>query len=123
MENTKILGLTSEQLHHDAISPFNTAGPWQNDDLDNLPLTMIQRRIPQCPLYSKETNRDFSRPGRIQPSLAPRYKLNYMFWGVLAERVSHSVVNTLDNYRKCSKELTLRDLKCQDPLLELTIKD
>lgn len=53
MENTKVLGLTSEQLHDDAISPFNTAGPWQNDSLDNLPVglqpTMIQRRIPHHP--------------------------------------------------------------------------
>jgi hypothetical protein len=53
MENTRILGLTSDQLHDDAISPFNTLGPWQNDSLQNLPImlqpTAIQRCIPHHP--------------------------------------------------------------------------
>jgi hypothetical protein len=53
MENTRILGLTSDHLHDDAISPFNTAGPWQNDYLLNLPInlqpTLIQRSIPHHP--------------------------------------------------------------------------
>lgn len=53
MENTRILGLTSDQLHDDAISPFNTAGPWQDDSLLHLPKslhpTLIQRSIPHHP--------------------------------------------------------------------------
>lgn len=53
MENTRILGLTSDQLHDDAISPFNTAGPWRDDPLHNLPInlqpTLIQRSIPHHP--------------------------------------------------------------------------
>ncbi|KAJ5962657.1 hypothetical protein N7501_007598 [Penicillium viridicatum] len=40
IENTRILGLTSDQLHDDAISPFNTAGPWQNDTLHTLPIML-----------------------------------------------------------------------------------
>lgn len=53
MENTRILGLKSDQLHDDAISPFNTAGPWQDDSLHTLPIdlqpTVIQRSIPHHP--------------------------------------------------------------------------
>lgn len=54
MENTRILGLRPDQLHDDAISPFNTAGPWQQDDsLHTLPSTLqptlIQRSIPHHP--------------------------------------------------------------------------
>lgn len=53
IENTKILGLTSDQMHDDAISPFNTAGPWL-DTFDrflpaNLKPTTIQRSIPHHP--------------------------------------------------------------------------
>lgn len=29
IDNTRILGLTSDKLHDDVISQFNTAGPWQ----------------------------------------------------------------------------------------------
>ncbi|KAJ5173912.1 uncharacterized protein N7500_001843 [Penicillium coprophilum] len=53
MENTAVLGLTSDQLHDDAISPFNIAGPWQYDFESSLPPslqpTMIQRSIPHHP--------------------------------------------------------------------------
>lgn len=53
MENTRILGLKSDQLHDDAISPFNTAGPWQDDSLYTLPInlqpTVIQRSIQHHP--------------------------------------------------------------------------
>ncbi|KAJ5712166.1 hypothetical protein N7488_006322 [Penicillium malachiteum] len=53
MENTRILGLKYDQLHDDAISPFNTAGPWQNDHLYTLPITLqptaIQRSIEHHP--------------------------------------------------------------------------
>lgn len=53
MENIRILGLESDQLHDDAISPFNTAGPWQDDSLHTLPIylqpTVIQRSIPHHP--------------------------------------------------------------------------
>ena len=53
MENTKILGLGPEQLHDDAISPFNTAGPWPNASLQSLPITLqptaIQCSIPHHP--------------------------------------------------------------------------
>jgi hypothetical protein len=53
MENTKILGLKPDQLDDDAISPFNTAGLWQDDSLRNLPIhlqpTVIQRCIPHHP--------------------------------------------------------------------------
>ncbi|KAJ5504757.1 hypothetical protein N7463_007631 [Penicillium fimorum] len=53
MENTTVLGLTSDQLHDDAISPFNIAGPWQYDFESSLPPslqpTMIQRSIPHHP--------------------------------------------------------------------------
>lgn len=49
MENAKILGLTSDKLHDEALSPFNTAGPWQYDFERSLPPslqpTMIQRSI------------------------------------------------------------------------------
>ncbi|KAJ6031454.1 hypothetical protein N7540_002186 [Penicillium herquei] len=53
MENIRILGLTSDQLHDDAISPFSTAGPWLDDSFHNLPITLqptlIQRFIPHHP--------------------------------------------------------------------------
>lgn len=53
MENTRLLGLKSDQLHDEAISPFNTTGPWQNDSIHTLPITLqpteIQRRIPHHP--------------------------------------------------------------------------
>ncbi|KAI9035691.1 DUF3425 domain-containing protein [Aspergillus affinis] len=53
MENTRILGLTSDQLHDDAISPFNIAGPWVDATLYTLPVnlqpTAIQRSIPHHP--------------------------------------------------------------------------
>jgi hypothetical protein len=53
MENTTILGLTSDQLHDDAVSPFNTTGPWQYDFESCLPPslkpTVIQRSIPHHP--------------------------------------------------------------------------
>lgn len=40
MENTRILGLTSDKLHDDALSPFNTAGPWEYDLQGCLPPTL-----------------------------------------------------------------------------------
>ncbi|KAJ5937111.1 hypothetical protein N7466_003561 [Penicillium verhagenii] len=53
IENTKILGLKPHQLHDDAISPFNTAGPWQEESIYTLPIhlkpTVIQRSIPHHP--------------------------------------------------------------------------
>ena len=56
MENTRILGLTSEDLHDDALSPFNTAGPWPYNfgfDEQSLPPslrpTQIQRTVPHHP--------------------------------------------------------------------------
>lgn len=53
IENTKILGLTSDQMHADAISPFNTAGPWLDTFNHFLPAnlqpTAIQRSIPHHP--------------------------------------------------------------------------
>lgn len=57
MENTRILGLTSEKLHDDALSPFNTAGPWpynfEFDEHSSLPPslrpTQIQRTVPHHP--------------------------------------------------------------------------
>ena len=52
-ENIKIFGLTSENLHDEALSPFNTTGPWQRDLEQSLPCslqpTMIQREIPHHP--------------------------------------------------------------------------
>ncbi|KAB8263307.1 hypothetical protein BDV32DRAFT_119166 [Aspergillus pseudonomiae] len=49
IENTRVLGLTSEQLHDDAISPFNIAGPWPYNFEASLPSslqpTTIQRTI------------------------------------------------------------------------------
>ncbi|KAL2826683.1 hypothetical protein BDW59DRAFT_63060 [Aspergillus cavernicola] len=56
MENATVLGLTSDKLHDDALSPFNTAGPHPNDcNLVNEALppslqpTMVQRSIPHHP--------------------------------------------------------------------------
>jgi hypothetical protein len=53
MENIKVLGLTSEGLHDDALSPFNTSGPWQYDFEALLPHglqpTLIQRTMPHHP--------------------------------------------------------------------------
>ncbi|OJJ29881.1 hypothetical protein ASPWEDRAFT_63338 [Aspergillus wentii DTO 134E9] len=53
MENTRVLGLTSAELHDDAISPFNTAGPWQYDRHALLPPglqpTIVQRTVPHHP--------------------------------------------------------------------------
>lgn len=50
---TRILALPSNQLRDDAISSFNTAGPWQDDSLFNLPIrlqpALIQRSIPHHP--------------------------------------------------------------------------
>lgn len=53
MENIRVLGLKSEQLHDDAISPFNSAGPWENNSLLDLPInlqpTPIQLSVPHHP--------------------------------------------------------------------------
>ncbi|QKX53204.1 uncharacterized protein TRUGW13939_00280 [Talaromyces rugulosus] len=53
MENTRILGLTSEGLHDDAISPFNIAGPWKHDFAVAVPPslqpTILQRTVPHHP--------------------------------------------------------------------------
>ncbi|CRG90183.1 hypothetical protein PISL3812_07226 [Talaromyces islandicus] len=53
IENTRVLGLISEQLHDDAISPFNVAGPLPYDFEASLPSslqpTIIQRTIPHHP--------------------------------------------------------------------------
>ena len=53
MENKRILGLRPNDLHDDAISPFNTAGPRQDTCLETLPKslqpTLIQRSIPHHP--------------------------------------------------------------------------
>lgn len=53
MENIRVLGLNSEKLHDDALSPFNTAGPWQYDLEHLLPRslqpTAIQRSISHHP--------------------------------------------------------------------------
>ncbi|KFY15710.1 hypothetical protein V491_05590 [Pseudogymnoascus sp. VKM F-3775] len=51
MENTRVLGFTSDQLHDDAISPFSTLLP---DDFErslplNLQPTMMQRSTPHHP--------------------------------------------------------------------------
>ncbi|KAE8150282.1 hypothetical protein BDV25DRAFT_172278 [Aspergillus avenaceus] len=49
IENAEILGLTSEHLHYDAISPFNVNGPWQDRFGRSLPSTLqptvIQRTV------------------------------------------------------------------------------
>ena len=48
-----IMGLTVEQLHDDALSPFNVAGPWQHDFELNLPsnlrATLVQRTVQHHP--------------------------------------------------------------------------
>ncbi|KAE8133568.1 hypothetical protein BDV38DRAFT_257972 [Aspergillus pseudotamarii] len=53
IENTRAFGLTSEQLHDDAISPFNVSGPWPYDFEASLPSslqpTFIQRTIHHHP--------------------------------------------------------------------------
>jgi hypothetical protein len=53
IQNMDVLGLTSEQLDDDAISPFNMMGPWQHDFASSLPLSLratdIQRTIPHHP--------------------------------------------------------------------------
>jgi hypothetical protein len=58
MENSKILGLTTEKLHDDAISPFNTAGPWQQHEeieISSIPAslqpTIVQRTVPHHPWF------------------------------------------------------------------------
>ena len=53
MENTRVLGFTSDQLHDDAISPFSTPGALPDDFERSLPLnlqpTMMQRSTPHHP--------------------------------------------------------------------------
>lgn len=53
MENTRVLGFTSDQLHDDAISPFSTPGALPFDFERSLPLnlqpTMMQRSTPHHP--------------------------------------------------------------------------
>ncbi|KOC17580.1 hypothetical protein AFLA70_149g002190 [Aspergillus flavus AF70] len=53
IENTRTLGLTSEQLHDDAISPFNVAGPWpyhfETSFPSSLQPTIVQRTVPHHP--------------------------------------------------------------------------
>ncbi|KAL3474029.1 hypothetical protein BJX99DRAFT_248497 [Aspergillus californicus] len=51
MQNARVLGLTSETLHDDAISPFNTAGPVLGEKClpSSLQPTMVQRSIPHHP--------------------------------------------------------------------------
>ncbi|KIA76005.1 hypothetical protein HK57_00622 [Aspergillus ustus] len=53
VQNMQVLGLTSELLDDDAISPFNQTGPWQYD-IDpalpaSLPPTIIQRTVVHHP--------------------------------------------------------------------------
>lgn len=49
MENIRILGLTSDNLHDDAVSPFNTAGPRQYGFEQFIPTdlrpTVVQRSV------------------------------------------------------------------------------
>lgn len=49
VQNMRVLGLTSELLHDDAISPFNVTGPWEYDIESALPAslrpTVIQRSV------------------------------------------------------------------------------
>lgn len=53
VQNMRVLGLTSELLHDDAISPFNVTGPWQYDIEPALPSslrpTIIQRTVVHHP--------------------------------------------------------------------------
>lgn len=53
MENIRVLGLTSDNLHDDAISLLNTAGPWQFGFERFIPTnprpTMIQHSVPHHP--------------------------------------------------------------------------
>ncbi|KAL4966955.1 uncharacterized protein BDV14DRAFT_33846 [Aspergillus stella-maris] len=53
VQNMRVLGLTSELLHDDAISPFNVTGPWQYDIGPALPAslrpTIIQRTVVHHP--------------------------------------------------------------------------
>ncbi|KAL2834687.1 hypothetical protein BJY01DRAFT_239078 [Aspergillus pseudoustus] len=53
VQNMQVLGLTSELLHDDAISPFNLTGPWQCDIdpalLVSLRPTTIQRTVVHHP--------------------------------------------------------------------------
>ena len=53
VQNMGVLGLTSELLHDDAISPFNMTGPWQYDIKPALPAslrpTVIQRTVVHHP--------------------------------------------------------------------------
>lgn len=53
VQNMRVLGLTSELLHDDAISPFNVTGPWQYDIEPSLPSslrpTIIQRTVAHHP--------------------------------------------------------------------------
>lgn len=53
MDNARILGLTSDKLHDDALSSFNTCGPWQFDFERSLPHslqpTATQRSIEHHP--------------------------------------------------------------------------
>jgi Domain of unknown function (DUF3425). len=52
-QNMNVLGLSSEHLHDDAISPFNVTGPWQCNIEVSLPSslrpTVIQRTVPHHP--------------------------------------------------------------------------
>jgi hypothetical protein len=53
MENMSILGLLAEHLHDEALSPFNTAGPWLYDFEAHLPSslrpTTVQRAVQHHP--------------------------------------------------------------------------
>ena len=53
VQNMGVLGLTSELLHDEAISPFNVTGPWQYDIEPALPAslrpTVIQRAVVHHP--------------------------------------------------------------------------
>ncbi|RAL03716.1 uncharacterized protein BO80DRAFT_422648 [Aspergillus ibericus CBS 121593] len=53
IQNLRLFDLTSEQLHDDAISPFNVAGPWPHDFEASLPLslraTVVQRTVSHHP--------------------------------------------------------------------------
>ncbi|KAE8356071.1 hypothetical protein BDV28DRAFT_161974 [Aspergillus coremiiformis] len=53
VQNKNVLGFTTEQLHDDAISPFNLTGPWQTEMEIFLPPslqpTFIQRTVPHHP--------------------------------------------------------------------------
>ncbi|KAL4782552.1 hypothetical protein BJX76DRAFT_358817 [Aspergillus varians] len=91
VQNMRVLGLTSELLHDDAISPFNMTGPWQYDIEPALPASLrpsiIQRTVVHHPCNPPVDFRSASDPYVLNPCLTGTFSRMYAIFQLI--RKSH----------------------------------